>query len=342
MARAGLGIAALLACVSPFAIGTAHAFDFSAPDDAQTADIVTAIVVVVCAYGGFQGLRRCFRGAGSAFWTSTLGRWLIGRIAGTLVFAGLAGTGFFLAQRALGPVLEVLFRLGVPFSSELLFGAVLWIWGVPILAAWYLRTITKVCIGKGSRPLRRLIRSLGMGGGGSSAFAGICDEWSNRWKPGMILLGASMFDRNWLVGVKDDRHQITISSTGGGKGRSVVLPQLLTYPGSVLCVDVKGQNAAVTAERRRAMGQTVHVFDPMNALGGGAALYNPLAELDQNNPDYAEQLDLIVDALVIPGGDKSVFWDESARIVIAGVLDYIIRAPAEELLKRLPKKKEAA
>ena len=334
-------IAALLACVSPLAIGTARAFELSAPDDAQTADIVTAIVVLVCAYGGFQGLRRCFRGAGSAFWTSTLGRWLIGRIAGTLVFCGLFGTGFFLAQRALGPVLEVLFRLGVPFSIALLFGVV-WLWGGPVLFAWHLRTAAKVCIGKGSRPLRRLIRSLGMGSGGSSAFAGICEEWACRWKPGMILLGASMFDRKWLVGVRDDRHQITISSTGGGKGRSVVLPNLLTYPGSVLCVDVKGQNAAVSAARRRAMGQTVHVFDPMSALGGGAALYNPLAELDQNSPDYAEQLDLIADALVIPGGDKSIFWDESARIVIAGVLDYIIRAPAEELLKRLPKKKEAA
>ena len=77
---------------------------------------------VVCAYGGFQGLRRVLRGGGSAFWTSTLGRWLIGRIAGTLVFGGLAGTGFFLAQRALGPVLDVLFRLGVPLSNELLFG----------------------------------------------------------------------------------------------------------------------------------------------------------------------------------------------------------------------------
>ena len=56
-----------------------------------------------------------------------------------------------------------------------------------------------------------------------------------------------------------------------------------------------------------------------------------------------EQLDLIVDALVIPGGDKSVFWDESARTVIAGVLDYIIRAPAERA-SRTPSetKKEAA
>ena len=341
MMRAG-GMAALLACVSPFAIGTAYGFELSAPDDAQTADIVTAIVVVVCAYGGFQGLKRVLRGAGSAFWTSTLGRWLIGRIAGTLVFAGLAGTGFFLAQRALGPVLEVLFRLGVPFSSELLFGAVLWMWGVPVLFAWRLRTTAKVCIGKSSRPLRRLVRSLGMGGGGSSAFAGICEEWANRWKPGMILLGASMFDGKWLVGVRDDRHQMTISSTGGGKGRSVVLPNLLTYPGSVLCVDVKGQNAAVSAARRRAMGQTVHVFDPMNALEGVPSRYNPLAELDPASPDYAEQLDLIVDALVVPGGDKSVFWDESARIVIAGVLDYIVRAPEQKLIEHHPDKREAA
>ena len=39
-----------------------------------------------------------------------------------------------------------------------------------------------------------------------------------------------------------------MSSTGGGKGRSFVIPKLLTYPGSVLCLDLKGQNAAVTAE----------------------------------------------------------------------------------------------
>jgi type IV secretory pathway TraG/TraD family ATPase VirD4 len=340
MARAAC-MTALLACVSPLAIGTAHAFELSAPDDTQTADIVTAIVVLVCAYGGFQGLRRGFRGAGSAFWTSTLGRWLIGRIAGTLVFGGLFGTGFFLAQRAAVPLLDVLLRLGVPFSSELLCGVLLWMWGGPVLFAWYLRTAAKVCIGKSSHPLRRLIRSLGMGGGGSSAFAGIFEEWGCRWKPGMILLGSSMFDSKWLVGVKDDRHQVTISSTGGGKGRSVVLPNLLTYPGSVLCVDVKGQNAAVTAERRRAMGQTVHVFDPMNAVEGLTSHYNPLAELDPASPDYAEQLDLIVDALVVPGGDKSIFWDESARIVIAGVLDYIVRAPAQRLLQHLPDKQES-
>ena len=198
---------------------------FSAPDDAQTADIVTAIVVLVCAYGGFQGLRRCFRGAGSAFWTSTLGRWLIGRIAGTLVFAGLAGTGFFLAQRASVPVLEVLFRLGVPFSSELLVRRRAVDVGRPdpgrLASADDHQGLHRQRLAPaapadpfarhGRRRIKRLRREFAKNG-------------ANRWKPGMVLLGASMFDRNWLVGIRDDRGIGVVAGNGGGKGRSSIIP----------------------------------------------------------------------------------------------------------------------
>ena len=298
----------------------------SLPDASQIEDGVKVVVVVMVAYVLFQGLRRCFRGAGSAFWTSTLGRWLIGRIAGTLVFAGLWGAGFFLAQRSLDPLLDGLFRLGVPGSNALLYGVVLWLWGGPVLFAWYLRTITKVCIGKGSRPLRRLVRSLGQGGGGSSAFAGICEEWANRWKPGMILLGASLFDRKWLVGIRDDRGFGIVAGNGAGKGRSSIIPTLLTYPGPVYCQDFKGQNAAVTAQARRDMGQAVHILEPM---GEGGAGFNPVQPLDPEARDYVEQIDAIVDALVIAGDAKNMFWDESARTLIAGLIDYVVRCDSD-------------
>jgi hypothetical protein len=326
MARRGLDIAVLLAGVSHFAIGTAHAFEISAPDDAQVADVFWAVVIVVVAYGVFQGLRRVLRGGGSAFWTSTLGRWLIGRIAGTMVFAGLLGIGFFLPVYALASVLDVLIRLGVPLSNTLLGCIVLLMWAVAIPAAWHLRTAVKVCIGKGSRPLRRLIRSLGMGGGGSSAFAGLCEEWANRWKPGMILLGASMFDRKWLVGIHDDRGFGVVAGNGAGKGRSSIIPTLLTYRGSVYCQDFKGQNAAVTAQRRRDMGQDVHILEP---LGEGGARFNPLQALDPKATDYVEQIDAIVDALVIAGDAKSLFWDEAARTLIAGLIDYVVRCDSD-------------
>jgi type IV secretion system protein VirD4 len=169
-----------------------------------------------------------------------------------------------------------------------------------------------------------------MGVGGSSGFAGLLEEWANPWKPGMILLGASMHDRRWLVGVKDDRHMLTISSTGGGKGRSAILPNLLSYPGSVLCLDVKGQNAAVSARARQELGQKIRIVAPMGAPEGVedmVAGFNPLAELNPASPDYAEQVDLIADALVIPGDARSQFWDENARTVIAGLIDYIVRVP---------------
>jgi hypothetical protein len=332
MARAGLGMAALMGCVSHFAIGTAHAFEISAPDDAQVADVFWAVVIGVVAYGVFQGLRRCFRGAGSAFWTSTFGRWLIGRMAGTAVLGCLLGTGFFVSNRAIVLVVETLIRLRVPLSNDLFLGIMLSMWAGAIVAAWRLRTSVKVCIGKGSRPLRRLVRTLGMGGGGSAGFAGICEEWANRWQPGEIFLGHSLFDRHWPVGIKDDRMLCTMAGTGGGKSESALIGNLLLHPGSVFAVDVKGQLAAVTAEARRKNGQTVHVIDPLNVLGQGTARIEPLSDLDPEALDYVERLRKIVDAMVLSTGEKNRFFDEGARTVIAGGMDFLKRRKTGEFV----------
>jgi hypothetical protein len=308
-------------------MGTAWAAS-AAPVESQ-AHVVLGIAVVICGYCGWKGLRRVLRGGGASFWTSTLGRWLIGRIAGTAIFSGLLGIGFFVPAYALLPVVQFLLSLGIPLSADAVSGIVVIMWIGAAVTAWRLRTIVKVGIGKFSRPLRRLVRSLGMGGGGSSAFAGICEEWACRWKPGMILLGASLFDRHWLVGIKDDRMMMTAAGTGAGKGRSSIIPNLLTYPGSVYCLDVKGQNAAVTAQRRRDMGQVVHILDPMGALMEKGARLNPLEPLDPNARDYVEQIDSIVDALVIASDAKNLFWDESARTLIAGLIDYVVRRDSD-------------
>lgn len=40
---------------------------------------------------------------------------------------------------------------------------------------------------------------------------------------------------------------MTVAPTGSGKGIGAVIPNLLDYPGSALVLDVKGENAAVTA-----------------------------------------------------------------------------------------------
>jgi len=199
-------------------------------------------------------------------------------------------------------------------------------------AAWLSRTRVKELIGKGTRRLRRLYRSLHMGAGGSAGFATIFDEWANRYRPGMIFLGHSLHDRFWPVGIKDDRMMLTIGSNGSGKGETSILPNLLSYPGSVFCNDVKGQNAAVSAQRRREMGQRVYILDPMNSLGKGTAHLNPLDLLEPNSKNYVEDIFSIVDALVVPGSGNNRFWDEAARTVIAGAIDFLMRRRTGEFV----------
>ena len=52
--------------------------------------------------------------------------------------------------------------------------------------------------------------------------------------------------------VATDRHALTIAPTRSGKGVGAVIPNLLTYPGSIICIDPKGECAAIAARRQTA------------------------------------------------------------------------------------------
>ncbi|RDE07829.1 type IV secretory system conjugative DNA transfer family protein [Pelagibacterium lacus] len=58
------------------------------------------------------------------------------------------------------------------------------------------------------------------------------------------------------VGYADDRHALVVSGTRSGKGTSIIVPNLILWPGSAVVIDPKGENATVTA-RRRGKGSTV-------------------------------------------------------------------------------------
>ncbi len=71
------------------------------------------------------------------------------------------------------------------------------------------------------------------------------------------------------VGVPNDQHMITVAGSRAGKGRAVILPNLITYPGSVLAIDPKGDLARLTADWRADMlGQRVVVLDPFGGDEG--------------------------------------------------------------------------
>jgi type IV secretion system protein VirD4 len=119
-------------------------------------------------------------------------------------------------------------------------------------------------------------------------------------------------------------HVVTVAPTGSGKGIGAVIPNLLGYPGSALVLDVKGENAAVTARARRALGQAVHVVDPFAVNGDGGAAFNVLDRLDVWNPDCVSESAILADALVIAEskGD-AVHFDESAKNFLQGLMLHV-------------------
>lgn len=137
-------------------------------------------------------------------------------------------------------------------------------------------------------------------------------------------------DDGKLIGVLDDRHIVTVAGSRSGKGRSAIIPNLLTYPGSMVVIDPKGDLARITAERRRRMGQTVHVLDPFNASGQSRGTsYNPLRELNIGSQTLVEDAGMIADAIIMKNENaKDPHWDESAFRLIETLVLHVATTPA--------------
>ena len=139
-------------------------------------------------------------------------------------------------------------------------------------------------------------------------------QWQHE---GGLLLGRRA---GRVIGWNDDRHVMTIAGSRAGKGVSLIIPNLLSYEGSALVIDPKGENARITAGRRKALGQDVHVLDPFGASGVASASFNPLAELDLASDDFAEDAGMFADALITHPDHGEKHWTESAQALLRALI----------------------
>ena len=120
-------------------------------------------------------------------------------------------------------------------------------------------------------------------------------------------------------------HLLTIAPTRTGKGVGTIIPNLLDYPGPVVCIDPKGENARITAHHRARFGP-VHVLDPFGAAGLPSAAFNPLDRIDPTGLDLADDCMTLADALVYdaPGEAGEAHWNEEAKALISGIILSIV------------------
>ena len=110
--------------------------------------------------------------------------------------------------------------------------------------------------------------------------------------------------------------------TRSGKGVGVVIPNLLTWPDSAVVLDVKRENWEATAGFRAAHGQTVLLFDPLDAEGR-TARFNPLSHIDRSDPvEVVDELQKLAVMLFPAPLGADPFWAEAARTGLIGVGAY--------------------
>ena len=146
-------------------------------------------------------------------------------------------------------------------------------------------------------------------------------------KVGGLILGHR---NNGAVGSLDNRHVLTVAGSRGGKGVSLIVPNLLTYEGSVLAMDPKGELSQITARARRAMGQKVVILEPFPDDGGASpGSFNPLKEIDPNSKQAKDDAGQIADAL-ITANERDPHWTDSARILVKALILFTLTLPEDQ------------
>ena len=146
----------------------------------------------------------------------------------------------------------------------------------------------------------------------------------NKGDNGGLLLGRVL---QHVAGKLDNRftesgHVLTIAPTGAGKGIGCVIPNLLHYVGSIFCLDIKGENWAVTHNYRQNLDHEVCCLDPFKITGQRRDSINWLDLIDPTDEGCVTEAKLLADMLVIRNSNDS-HWDESAADIIQAVVLHV-------------------
>src|SRR6266508_7044397 len=124
-------------------------------------------------------------------------------------------------------------------------------------------------------------------------------------------------------------HVLCFAPTRSGKGVGLVVPTLLTWPGSAIVHDIKGENWALTAGWRARFGRVL-LFDPTTA---GCAAYNPLLEVRRGDAEVRD-VQNVADILVDPEGalERRNHWEKTSHSLLVGAILHVLYAEADKTL----------
>lgn len=120
-------------------------------------------------------------------------------------------------------------------------------------------------------------------------------------------------------------HILGMAPTRSGKGVSIIIPTLLTWPHSVVVTDIKGENWGITSGyRKEKLGNKVLKFDPTDATGKSAR-FNPLGEIRLGTLLEVKDTQNIADILVDPqGSGQQDHWAKTGHALLVGTILHVL------------------
>ncbi|HJP69847.1 MAG TPA: IncP-type conjugal transfer protein TraG, partial [Sphingomicrobium sp.] len=164
---------------------------------------------------------------------------------------------------------------------------------------------------------------------------------SSRWALESDIRSAGLYaDSGLVLGVHQGSylrhdgpdHVIAFAPTRSGKGVGLVVPTLLSWTGSAVIHDIKGENWSLTAGWRSRFSHCL-LFNPTDAR---SARFNPLLEVRRGLQEVRD-VQNIADILVDPDGvlERRNHWEKTSHSLLVGAILHVLYAEEEKTLARV-------
>ena len=127
-------------------------------------------------------------------------------------------------------------------------------------------------------------------------------------------------------------HVMCFAPTRSGKGVGLVIPTLLSWTGSAVIHDIKGENWQLTAGWRAQFSHCL-LFNPTDPA---SAKYNPLLEVCKGRHEVRD-VQNIADILVDPEGalERRNHWEKTSHSLLVGVILHVLYAEEQKTLSHV-------
>jgi len=132
------------------------------------------------------------------------------------------------------------------------------------------------------------------------------------------------------------QHILMEAPSRSGKGVGFVIPNCLNYNGSIVVLDIKGENYDITSKYRQDFGNDVYAFNPApngvidNATGEYTYFghrWNFLGYISDNENERVNDIQKIADFLYPDGDGKNAFFNQQGRSLFLAIVLYLFDNP---------------